>query len=154
MKKIYMETTKMPVEKTVADIQMILGRYGACGVMTQFKDGEVEAVFFKVLFLGKEVPFRLPCRWEPIEKEFRSRVKKWPISTNENVLVKEKEIRDQAKRVAWRQILRWVEAQMALVETDMVKVQEVFLPYIQTNIEGQTLFDKIENNGLKLLEAK
>jgi hypothetical protein len=42
--------------------------------------------------------------------------------------------------VAWRQILRWVQAQMALVETKMVKVEEVFLPYIQ-GPGGQTVYE-------------
>ena len=60
----------------------------------------------------------------------------------------------QAKRVSWRQILRWVEAQLALTYTNMVKVEEVFLPYIQVNVEGQTLFEKLENNKFKMLEHK
>lgn len=60
----------------------------------------------------------------------------------------------QAKRIAWRQILRWVEAQLALVETDMVKMQEVFMPYIQVNIKGQTLYEKLEESKFKMLEDK
>ena len=36
----------------------------------------------------------------------------------------------QAVRVAWRIIKDWVEAQMALVDTSMVKTEEVFLPYM------------------------
>ncbi|MDD4980682.1 MAG: hypothetical protein PHC54_05390 [Candidatus Omnitrophica bacterium] len=63
-------------------------------------------------------------------------------------------IAQQAKRVAWRQILRWVEAQMALVETNMVKIQEVFMPYIQMTISGQTLYEKIEQKGFIALEDK
>lgn len=145
--KIYMETTKIPVEKTVAEIQCILGRYGCSGVMTMFKDGEVQAVCFKILYLDREIAFRLPARWEPIREDLLSRVKQ----PRENT---EKEITAQAKRVAWRQILRWVEAQLALVETRMVKVFEVFLPYVQTNLEGETLFEKLENQKFKALDFK
>ena len=34
---------------------------------------------------------------------------------------------EQAYRVAWRNILDWVEAQMALLEIGMAKMEEVFL---------------------------
>lgn len=145
--KIYMETTKIPTEKTVAEIQCLLGGYGCTGVMTTFENGEVTAVCFKILFLDKEVAFKLPARWEPIKDELMSRVKK----PRENT---EQEIIEQAKRVAWRQILRWVQAQLALVETRMVKVFEVFLPYVQTNLSGKTLFEQIEDKGFKALEYK
>src|SRR6266478_5746936 len=38
---------------------------------------------------------------------------------------------EQAYRVAWRNILDWVQAQMALLEIGMAKIEEVFLPYMQ-----------------------
>lgn len=147
MKTLYMETTKIPVGQTVSQIQRILGEYGACAVMTEYKDKEVLAVCFKVMFLDKDIPFRLPCRWNYIYKTMMNRVRKSRKNTEEN-------IREQAKRVAWRQILRWVEAQMALVETEMVKVHEVFLPYIQVGINGETLSEKLEVSKFKMLENK
>ena len=141
---IFMETTKIPVSKTVGEIQSLLGQYGCSGVMVLYDKGEVSAVAFEVMHLdlNRKVAFRLPCRWEPIFKELTGRQKR-PRDG------KEAELMEQAKRVAWRQILRWVEAQLALVETKMVKVLEVFLPYIQTNLEGQTLFEKIEKENFK-----
>lgn len=142
--KIYMETTKISVEKTVSEIQLLLVASGATGVMIESKGGQIEAVFFRVTFLDRDIPFRLPCRWEPIYKRLGSRLKKIRQG-------KEEEMKEQAKRVAWRQILRWVEAQLALVETDMVKVQEVFLPYVQSGIAGQTLYEQIENKQFSMI---
>ena len=46
--------------------------------------------------------------------------------------------RAQAVRVAWRIVKDWVEAQMALVETQMVTTAEVFLPYAVMK-DGRTL---------------
>lgn len=146
-KTLYMETTIIPVGQTVAQIQRVLGEYGACAVMTEYKDKEVTAVCFKVIFLDRDIPFRLPCRWECIYKILRERIKKSKSGTEQKII-------DQAKMVAWRQILRWVEAQMALVETDMVKVHEVFLPYIQVGINGETLSEKLEGSKFKMLENK
>jgi hypothetical protein len=150
MKTLFMETTKIPVGQTVSQIQRILGEYGACAVMTEYKDKEVTAVCFKVMFLDRDIPFRLPCRWEAVYKSILDRPRKRMLGSEE-VLAWQ----DQSKRIAWRQILRWVEAQMALVETNMVKVHEVFLPYIQCGInakgEAQTLAEKFENESSKFL---
>ena len=49
----------------------------------------------------------------------------------------------QANRTAWRIIEERILAQMALTETEMVTVQEVFLPYILTG--KQTLYQALSN---------
>ena len=60
---------------------------------------------------------------------------------------------EQARRVAWRQILRWVQAQMALIEVGMVDIKEVFMPYIMVSQE-QTLYDQIKNKNFMMLSYK
>ena len=59
--------------------------------------------------------------------------------------------REQAERVAWRIIKDWVEAQMAILESEMVEIDEIFLPYM-VNQSGQTLFEAYRNNA-GLLES-
>ena len=44
--------------------------------------------------------------------------------------------------MAWRILKDWVEAQMALLDIEMVKFEEIFLPYIE--VQGQTVFEKLE----------
>ena len=149
MKKInrlYMETTKISAEQTVTEIQKVLGKYGAGKILTEYKDGEIIAVSFSVNISNNDIPFKLPCRWQAIYNEFASRRKTHRKNSEE------KDIK-QAKRTAWRQILRWVEAQLALVNTNMVKIQEVFMPYIQVNIK-QTLYEKLEEEKFKIIEYK
>lgn len=148
-KTLFMETTKIPAGQTVSEIQHLLGKYGAAAVMTEYEDNEVKAVCFQIMFLDRNIPFRLPCRWESIEASLNE---KYPIDEYYyRGELKKRDNKEQAKRVAWRQILRWVEAQLALVETNMVKIQEVFLPYVQVNIKGETFYDQIENKGFKML---
>lgn len=141
-----METTKIDPEQTVGEIQKVLGKYGAEKILTEYKNNEVSSVSFSIKINNNDIPFKLPCRQEAIYKFLSCRIKKYHSGT-------EKRIQIQAKRVAWRQILRWIEAQLALVETNMVKIQEVFMPYIQVN-EKQTLFDKLEQEKFKMLEYK
>ena len=59
----------------------------------------------------------------------------------------------QAYRVAWRNILDWVQAQMALLEIGMAKMEEVFLPYMQDR-EGVTVFERMEQRGFLLESGK
>ena len=59
--------------------------------------------------------------------------------------------RDQAERVAWRIVKDWVEAQMAILESEMVQLDQIFLPYM-VNDNGQTVFEVYRANQL-FLEA-
>jgi hypothetical protein len=140
-KTLFMETTKISTDQTVSQIQRILGLYGASAILIEYDKQEVSSISFKVKIENAEVPFRLPCRWKSIYdliQRKRARIRSYEV------------IEEQAKRVAWRQILRWVEAQMAMVETGMVKVQEVFLPYMQVGI-NETFFERIQAGKFKAL---
>lgn len=137
-KTLFMETTQVEASRTVTEIQHLLGEHGASAVLTEYENGKVIAVSFKV----KDIPFHLPCRWEKILKVLQSRRKR---------VTDKQKIELQARRVAWRQILRWIEAQLALVETEMVQLQEVFLPYLQMDT-GQTLYEKFEETNFKMIE--
>jgi len=44
--------------------------------------------------------------------------------------------------VAWRNIRDWVMAQLALYETEIVEMPQVFLPFA-TDAKGQTLYEKM-----------
>lgn len=136
-----METTKISSSQTVGEIQHLLGSYGATAILLEYSNGEVIAVSFKIMVGKQEVPFRLPCRWEPIEGHLNKKHKPQKYVYSGETRIRDNT--DQAKRVAWRQILRWIEAQLALTDTGMVKIQEVFLPYMLGD-SGETLYEMIE----------
>jgi len=148
-KTLFMETTRIEPNQTVGEIQKLLGEYGASAIRTDYDHGEVIAVSFTVSINGDQIPFRLPCRWEAIKTIFESRRKRrYGRGRSAGDLTA------QAKRVAWRQILRWVEAQLALTETKMAKLHEVFMPYLIVD-KGQTIFEKMESQNWKFqLEHK
>lgn len=144
-----METTRIEASQTVGEIQRLLGEYGASAVRTDYEHGEVVAVSFTVNLNGDHIPFRLPCRWEAIKLIFESRKKRRSRRGRPAG-----DLTAQAKRVSWRQILRWVEAQLALTETKMAKLHEVFMPYLLVD-KGQTIFEKMESQNWKFqLEHK
>jgi len=141
--RIFMETTKISVNKTVGQIQGLLAMVGAVSVLIDYDAGQPSAISFKIQLNDRFLPFRLPCRWTALNKILKDRRKRIKF---------EDEIEEQAKRIAWRQILRWTEAQIALIETEMVRTEEVFLPYIQLDSSGRTLFEKIQEGNFKQLK--
>ncbi len=138
---LFMESTKISPETTVAQIQKLLGSYRATAILTEYENGEVSGVSFKFKAGEIEIPFRLPCRWKSIYTLIQRQRKTRAWAHQDDDLAK-------AKRVAWRQILRWLESQLALIDTEMVKPEEVFMPYMQISPK-QTLFEKLEQMGWK-----
>jgi hypothetical protein len=60
---------------------------------------------------------------------------------------KKRSDREHAERVAWRILKDWIEAQMAILESQMVQFDQIFFPYI-TNEEGMTLYEAYKASQL------
>ena len=59
---------------------------------------------------------------------------------------------EQAERVAWRILKDWLEAQLALVQTEMVSLDCVMLPYMQAD-DGRTVYELYVEKALPELTA-
>ena len=132
---LYMETTKKSPEQTVSEIQIILKKLGVRDVLINYDEqGEISAVSFTIQKDDNKIPFRLPVNYRPL----------WELAQAGKTKYVKSEM--QARRVAWRQIYRWIEAQTALIFTNMVTVEEVFLPYMLLN-ENQTVYETFLEKG-------
>jgi len=126
-------TTSVPVSRTVAQVQAKLVEHGARAVMMEYDDrGRITALAFKVKMPNGELPIRLP-----IDATATFRVLQRQVYNREIPARYAKE--EHAYRVAWRIIKDWVEAQMSLLETEMVRMEQIFLPYVITP-GGQTVY--------------
>lgn len=139
MKSLYMETTKKSPEQTISEIQGLLKPFKVRDILMKYTDnGEINAFSFTLEIDNQRIPFKLPIRHEPL----------WILAQRgETKYIKNE---DQARRVAWRQIYRWLEAQLALVEIEMVKIEEVFLPYMMVD-NDKTVYQNFLDNGFKNL---
>ena len=119
---------------------------GARSIKTDYEGGKIKGLHWLMECGQREAIFRMPVRIDPIFALIngeRTSPEKWVERD-----------REQAERVAWRQLLRWVQAQLAFSETNMVRAEEVFSPYMVVNAQGQTVFESLEAGTLmKLLEA-
>lgn len=132
-------TTKVNVYTTLGEIQVQLVKHGAKKIMQDYDDnGHISALTFQIDTPAGLRAIRLPANVDAVRK----------------VLAKQKVKcdREQAERVAWRIVKDWVEAQMAILESEMVQIDEIFLPYMVNN-SGQTLFQAYRNNQI-LLEGE
>ena len=107
------------------------------------EQGRISGISFVLDISGQEYPFRLPARVASVEKILYPNVRKseWLSKTQ----------KEQAYRVAWANIRDWIGAQCALIDTGMVKPEEVFLPYLITN-RGGTLYEEMAQSQFLLPE--
>ena len=133
-------TTTISADKTVGEIQGMLSRAGAAAVMFEFEDSLVTAVSFKIPHNDVMISFRLP-----------SNIDKMYVYLQNSDIPRRLRSREQAARVAWRIIKDWLRAQLAIIETEQAEMVEVFLPYAQNPVTGQTLFDQLKAGGFKQL---
>jgi hypothetical protein len=86
----------------------------------EYENNDIKAVSFKYETDGEKVPYRLPCEWRAISEILSGRHKRRSYK---------KDLDAEAKKIAWRQARRWVESQLAYLETKQVKFEQAFLAY-------------------------
>ncbi|MEM6598504.1 MAG: hypothetical protein AAF635_10070 [Cyanobacteria bacterium P01_C01_bin.69] len=133
-------TTKIPASKTVGEIQAILAKAGAKSVAIDFDNGEPIAVTFAITLKSEFINYRLPSNPDGV----------YNALCREPKVTRAQRTKEQARRVAWRIVKDWVEAQLAVIEAGLATLPEVFFQYaIAPN--GQTLYQIAEQHGLKAL---
>lgn len=121
MSPILNYTTTVPASKSIAQVQKMLVGGGARAIMSEYADdGLVSGLSFSVETPFGMQAFRLPVNVEKVQA----------VLTRQRVQPRYRE-RDHAERVAWRILKDWVEAQLAIVQTEMVTFDQVMLPYMR-----------------------
>jgi len=136
-------STTVDALKTVGEIQGILVAHGARSILMNYgKDGSIESLSFIVETPYGDMPIRLPIDARAVLKVLEEQGAP-PRYANYR----------QAVRIAWRIVKDWVRAQMAILETEMVKMEQIFLPYMITK-NNQTLYESMVDRGFYLTEGK
>lgn len=120
--------TTVPAEKTIGQIQGILAKHGVRRMMLEYDEsGNAIGLAFVIEGAGS---FQLPARVENVQA----------------ILKRQKVASDMqhASNTAWRNIKDWIDAQIALVETGQIELQEAMLPYLTVS-NNQTLYMKMKD---------
>ena len=140
-------TTTVSAEKSVGQIVAILAKHGASAIMMNYAadgSGQVIGISWKVRMADGEIPFTLPANVDKVLRVLERQHTRGRSPTLE-----------RARDVAWRILKDWVRAQMALVDTQMVTLPQVFLPYTRVGPQlTDTLYGYLVDTGrLKALAA-
>lgn len=136
-------TTTVDAAKTLGEIQRCLVNHGARGVMFGYDAHKnPDSIAFAITTRFGERTFRLPANIPGMLAvlERQSRAGKVP---------RRRATPEQACRVAWRTIKVWIEAQMAFIESGMVTLDEVMLPYMLGE-SGRTMYEIVKDKHLAL----
>jgi hypothetical protein len=130
---------------TFEKIQKVLASHGANKIMYDYgPDGQLTAITFGLEINGQTMGFRLPALTENVVQIMYGGEDRWG---------RQKKItqaqRDQAYKTAWANIRDWIDAQMALIDTRQVKLEQVFLPYLIVK-DNETLFEQLERKQFAL----
>ena len=129
-------TSTVSVNQSMAEIQGALASHGARKIMVDFDEqGQPLGITFGIETPAGPRAFMLPANVEGVRA----------VLAEQRVKPQE----GQAERTAWRNIRDWVMAQMAIIEAGMVRMDEVFLPYL-TDGKGKTLYQLYVSGTLAL----
>lgn len=136
-------TTTVSAARTVAEIQDILAKHGAREILSNYsEDGIIESLSFIVATPYGNMGIRLPVNPEAVLR----------VLERQNV-PRHLKTREQAVKIAWRIVKDWVRAQMAILETEMVKLEQIFLPYAIVK-DGKTLFESMVEQKFLLMRGE
>jgi hypothetical protein len=122
--------TTVAADKTAAEIIRKLAAAGATQILTDYQAGRPTGVAFALHTPAGVRQYRLPVDVAAVEKVMRA---------YGSGVQRRYQNRYQAERVAWRIMKDWAEAQLAIIETHMLSVDQVFLPYML--VDGSTVYD-------------
>lgn len=142
-------TTEISASKSVGEIQTILMNAKAQSILTEFHSStqRLTSVSFKIASPFGVLAIRMPANVDAVFK----------CLCQEPKVPRSKKTWEQAERVAWRIQKDWLEAQLAIVKVKMAELQQVFLPYIQDPMTGETIYERMaatKFSGLALPSPK
>lgn len=122
-------TTSLPASRTMGQIQGLLVEAGARQIMTAYDVGRATGIAFHIATAHGPREYLLPVNSDRV----------YAVLCRQKVSPKF-QTPEHAERVAWRIVKDWLEAQLAIIHTEMVSLDQVMLPYMSTG-GGRTVYD-------------
>lgn len=132
-------STQIDPNKTAGECQRMLAKAGASEIMMRFNGhGHPVALAFAIQTIHGPRQFQLPTDAEAVLK----------VLQRDKVPPKLRNV-DQAHRVAWRILKDWLAAQLAILDTEMVNLDQIFLPFM-LDPNGKSVYELYADNQLAL----
>jgi hypothetical protein len=126
-------------------IRKALAAHGAKSISFDYDaDGRESAITFSIVVQGRRLHYHMPARVANVEK-ILARQFGWTELTPAH--------KARAFKTAWANVRDWITANLALVDSELVKTEEVLLPYMLVP-GGQTLFYAMQEQQFLLPSPK
>jgi len=123
---LHMETTMIAPGKTAGEIISELVAVGVNQINQTYAAGQLVGIRWVMRADGQDLLFDMPVRVEPAYVIFAKR-RGHKTGRNQQGQIVYPQDMEKAERVAWRQLLRWIQAQVAMIQTGMVRAEEALV---------------------------
>jgi hypothetical protein len=139
-------TTQIDAQKTAAECISILAAHGASRISMDLHEGQPAGLAFGIDTPNGMRFYMLPANPDGVYQAL--------VRANRQGKIPPRYVdREHAHRVAWRVLKDWLEAQLALIEAQVVAVDQVMLPYLIVDEVGTTLYQRYLDHGRQAIGA-
>lgn len=137
------ESTTVPADRSASEIVKELVSIGATHIEMNYVQGRVSGLKWAMPVGGSSAHFAMPVR---VDGVFDLLLKRQQGAVGPQ---RRAEIREKAERIAWRHLLRWTQAQAAIIQTSMMAPAEPFFSFtvVPGTAGGKRLFEQFEEAG-------
>lgn len=140
-------TTTVAAMTTASECLALLVRHDAQQVSIDLRDGEPTGLSFIMKTTWGARQFALPVNVAGTQKKLRQECDKSSSPVQPRHATEE-----HARRVAWRVLRDWLDAQLAITAAGLAELTEIMLPWMRVD-HDHTLYQAYQEHELKSLEA-
>jgi hypothetical protein len=119
-------TTTVPIRSTIAAIDDVLTKYGAHNVTKLGPSKAPTGIGFDLeTELGLQT-FRLPVNPDRVQKKLKAQ-----YDQGGTTITKKETTPEHVERVAWRQLLRWLESHLAAIDGGLFTAAQLMTPFLE-----------------------
>lgn len=134
-------STQVPLDRTIAEIEHLLITHGATYVLKEYSDGMITSINFIIQVEGQKMPVKLPLDMNALQTLLKEQKKEGQVKK-----LSHKELNDinVIRRIGWRFLKDWLQAQMDYADMNQRKLEQIFLADIYDSRSGKTLFQVLQ----------
>jgi hypothetical protein len=145
-------STTIPAKRTVGECTDLLAEAGADAIGLTYEGPRSARVptglRFQIMTPAGPQSFVMPVNIDAVAKLLAGALERGELFRKGGLPLSRYATREHAVMVAWRIIRDWLEAQLAIIDAEMVTLDQVMLPYLQ--VEGGSLYELVRAQHLAL----
>lgn len=140
-------TTEVEAKKSAAECMALLAEHGAELVAITWERGtrQPSGLKFSIGTAWGTLSYDMPVRLGETEKRLAKAHRERKITAKHTGT-------EQARRVAWRVLKRWLEIQVEYIELGQAELAELMLPWMSTG-DGETVWTAFQADRFRALGA-